>query len=143
MEVGQTTGFRCIPFLCIPWNIPVSIPESGHSAGIIRHRNAKNGRPSCQISFHRIPLDSAGMTGFWQELGGHCKDLPTSLGFHQLFCLRRKTAQRTMADGRNTGKPDIGVVCWSSTRACVKMAGPVEGFQRDTLLQSKHGKAGT
>ncbi|KIK00312.1 hypothetical protein K443DRAFT_79130, partial [Laccaria amethystina LaAM-08-1] len=52
-------------------NILVSIPESGYSAGIIRHQNGKNSRPSCQISFHWIPPDSAGMTGFLQELGGH------------------------------------------------------------------------
>jgi hypothetical protein len=49
-----------------------SIPV--HSAGIIRHRNGKNSRPSCQISFHWNLVDSAGMTGFLQELGGHCKD---------------------------------------------------------------------
>ena len=42
---------------------------------MIRHRNDENSRPSCQISFLRNPPDSAGMTGFLQELGGHCKDL--------------------------------------------------------------------
>ena len=71
----QTTGFRFIPFLRIPRNIPVSIPECPNSAGMIRHRNDENSRPSCQISFLRNPPDSAGMTGFLQELGGHCKDL--------------------------------------------------------------------
>ena len=72
----QTTRFRFIPFLHIPQNIPVSIPECPHSAGMIRHRNDENSRPSCQSSFLRNPPDSAGMTGFLQELGGHCKDLP-------------------------------------------------------------------
>ena len=32
-------------------------------------------RPSCQSSFLWNPLDSAGMTRFLQDLGGHCKDL--------------------------------------------------------------------
>jgi hypothetical protein len=30
----QTTRFWCILFLSIPQNLPVSIPESGHSAGM-------------------------------------------------------------------------------------------------------------
>ena len=72
----QTTGFRFIPFLRIPRNIPVSIPECPNSAGMIRHQNDKNSRPTCQSSFLRNPPDFAGMTGFLQELGGHCKDLP-------------------------------------------------------------------
>ena len=67
--------FRCLPFLCIPQNIPVSILECPNSAGMIRHRNDENSRSSCQSSFLWNPLDSAGMTGFLQELGGHCKDL--------------------------------------------------------------------
>ena len=75
LYIGQTTGFLCIPFLCIPRNIPVSILECVNSAGMIRHRNDENSRPSCQSSFLRNPPDSAGMTGFLQELGGHCKDL--------------------------------------------------------------------
>ena len=58
----QPTGFRCIPFLRIPRNIPVSIPECVNSAAMIRNWNDKNSRPSCQSSF-------------LQELGGHCKDL--------------------------------------------------------------------
>ena len=73
----QTTGFCFIPFLRIPWNIPVLILECPNSAGMIRHQNDKNSRPSCQSSFLRSPPDSAGMTGFLQELRGHCKDLPT------------------------------------------------------------------
>ena len=73
-NVCQTTGFRCIPFLCIP----VSIPECVNSAGMIRHRNEENSRPSCQSSFLRNPPDFTGMTGFLQELGGHCKDLLTN-----------------------------------------------------------------
>ena len=56
-------------------NIPVSIPECPNSAGMIRYQNDENSRPSCQTSFLWNPLDSAGMTGFLQELGGHCKDL--------------------------------------------------------------------
>ena len=74
-NVCQTTRFRCIPFLHILRNIPVPIPECPNSARMIRHRNDENGRPSCQSSFLRNPPDSAGMTGFLRELGGHCKDL--------------------------------------------------------------------
>ena len=59
----QTTGFRFIPFLRIPRNIPVSIPECPHSAGMIRHRNDENSRPSCQSSFLWNPPDSAGIRG--------------------------------------------------------------------------------
>ena len=51
----QTTGFCCMPFLHIPQNIVVSIPECPNSTGIIRHQDKKNSRPSCQISFHWIP----------------------------------------------------------------------------------------
>ena len=75
LYIGQTTGFWCIPFLCILRNIPVSILECINSAGMIRHQNDENSRPSCQSSFLWNPLDSAGTTGFLQELGGHCKDL--------------------------------------------------------------------
>ena len=55
----------------------MSIPEWPNSARIIRHQNDENTRPSCQSSFLQNPLDSAGMTRFLQELGRHCKDLPT------------------------------------------------------------------
>ena len=71
----QTTTFCCIVFLQIPQNIPVSILECSNSAGMIRHCSDENSRPSCQISFHQIPLDSTGMTRFLWELGGHCEDL--------------------------------------------------------------------
>jgi len=47
------------------------IPECPNSAGIKGTGMKKNSRPSCQILFHWIPPDSAGMTGFLQELGGH------------------------------------------------------------------------
>ena len=83
LYIGQTTKFRCIPFLCIPWNIPVSILECVNSAGMIRHQNDENSRPSCQSSFLWNPPDSTGMTGFLQELGGHCKDLATTHGHGQ------------------------------------------------------------
>ena len=81
----QTTGFRFIPFLRILRNIPVSIPECPNSAGMIRHRNDENSRPSCQSSFLWNPPDSAGMTGFLQELGGHCKDL-RMVGLQRALC---------------------------------------------------------
>ena len=55
--------FRCIPFLCIPWNIPVSILECSNSAGMSRHRNDENSRPSCQSSFLWNPLDSCRNSG--------------------------------------------------------------------------------
>jgi len=42
-----------------------SIEHSGLNSGMPKfHQNAKNSRPSCQISFHWIPLDSNRMTGF-------------------------------------------------------------------------------
>jgi hypothetical protein len=57
----QITGFRCILFLCILQNIPVSIRNPCHSARIIRHQNEQNSRPACQIystGMTRIPADS-------------------------------------------------------------------------------------
>ncbi|EDR07232.1 uncharacterized protein LACBIDRAFT_298911 [Laccaria bicolor S238N-H82] len=67
----QMNGFHCIPFLSILWNIPVSILECPNSPGMVRHQNDENSRPPCQISFLWNPPESAGMTGFLQELGGH------------------------------------------------------------------------
>jgi len=48
-----------------------SVPECPNSARIKGTGMKKNSRPSCQILFHQIPVDSARMTGFLQELGGH------------------------------------------------------------------------
>ena len=53
-----------------------SAEHSGLNSGMPKfRRNDENSRPACQKSFLRNPPDSAGMTGFLQELGGHCKDL--------------------------------------------------------------------
>jgi len=62
-----------VPLHSVPVN---SVEHSSLNSGMPKfHQNATNSRPSCQISFHWIPPDSAKMTGFQQELGGHCKDL--------------------------------------------------------------------
>ena len=52
---SNATGFHCIPFLQILWNIPVLILEWTDSTGIIRHQNEKNGRATCQILSHWNP----------------------------------------------------------------------------------------
>jgi len=72
--VQQTNNvFTKQPDSVLLHSVPVNSAEhSGLNSGMPKfHWNAKNSRPSCQISFHWIPLDSAGMTRFLQELGGH------------------------------------------------------------------------
>ena len=62
-----------IPLHSVPAH---SAEHSSLNFGMPKFRqNDENSRPSCQTSFHQIPPDSTGMTGFLQELGGHCKDL--------------------------------------------------------------------